>query len=88
MRVAMELNDRNIALLNKVNKIFAKNGLTELEIGERAGGSDASWVSSYGIPCIDSIGIGGERAHSVEEYALVSSLAESAKRIASIIMEL
>ena len=88
MRVAMELNDRNIALLNKVNKIFSKNGLTELEIGERAGGSDASCVSSYGIPCIDSIGIGGERAHSVEEYALVSGLAESAKRIASIIMEL
>ncbi len=88
MRVAMELNDKNINLLNKVNKIFDANGLTELEIGERSGGSDASCVSSYGIPCIDSLGIGGERAHSVEEYALISSMAESAKRIASIIVEL
>ncbi len=88
MRVAMELNDKNIELLNKINKIFAENGLTELEQGERAGGSDASCVSSYGIPCIDSVGICGERAHSVEEYALISSMAESAKRIASIIVEL
>ncbi len=87
-RVAMELNDKNINLLNKVNKIFDANGLTELEIGERSGGSDASCVSSYGIPCIDSVGICGERAHSVEEYALISSMAESAKRIASIIVEL
>ena len=88
MRVAMELNEKNIELLNKVNKIFVANGLSKLEIGERAGGSDASFVSSYGIPCIDSVGIAGERAHSVEEYAIVSSLAESAKRISSIIMEL
>jgi len=88
MRVAMELNDKNIELLNKINKIFVANGLSKLEIGERAGGSDASFVSSYGIPCIDSVGIAGERAHSVEEYALVSSLAESAKRLVSIIMEL
>lgn len=88
MRVAMELNEKNIELLNKINKIFIANGLSKLEIGERAGGSDASFVSYYGIPCIDSVGIAGERAHSVEEYALVSSLAESAKRLASIIMEL
>jgi len=88
MRVAMELNDRNMDLLSKANKLFSANGLTELEAGERAGGSDASWVSSYGIPCIDSLGIGGERAHSVEEHALVSSMAESAKRICCIIMGL
>ena len=88
MRVAMELNEKNISLLERVNKIFVANGLSALEIGERAGGSDASCVSSYGIACIDSIGIGGERAHSVDEYAVISSLPESAKRVASIIMEL
>lgn len=88
MRVAMELNEKNKALLEKCNKIFAQNGLSTLEIGERAGGSDASCISSYGIACIDSIGIGGERAHSVEEYAVLPSLTESAKRIASIIIGL
>ena len=88
MRTAMELNEKNTELLDKINRIFAANGLSTLEIGERRGGSDASNVSSYGIPCIDSIGIGGERAHSVEEYAILSSLPESAKRISSIIVQL
>ncbi len=87
-RAAMELNEKNTKLLADINKIFTANGLSTLEIGERAGGSDASNVTSYGIPCIDSIGIGGERAHSVEEYAILSSLPESAKRISSIIVEL
>ena len=84
-RKAMELNDRNITLLNKANQIFIENGLSPLEIGERRGGSDAADVSSYGIACIDSLGVGGESAHSKEEYGVLSSLAESAKRIASII---
>ena len=85
MRPALELCDRNIALLDKANALFAQNGLSTLEIGMRTGGSDAADVSCYGIPCIDSIGAGGERSHSVEEYGVIASLAESAKRIASII---
>ena len=85
LRVAMEINDRNVSLLNKANKLFVKNGLSALEIGERSGGSDASDITAYGIPCIDSIGVAGERAHSVEEYGVISSLAESAKRIAVIV---
>lgn len=85
LRPAMELNDRNIALLNKANELFAQNGLSTLEVGMRTGGSDAADVACFGIPCIDSIGVGGERAHSVEEYGVIASLAESAKRIASII---
>ena len=88
LRPAMELNEKNISLLDKCNKIFAANGLSTLEVGERAGGSDASYISSFGIACIDSVGIGGERAHSVEEYAILPSLVESAKRVASIIVGL
>lgn len=85
LRPAMELNDKNKALLDKANELFEKNGLSKLEIGMRTGGSDAADVTCCGIPCIDSIGVAGERAHSVEEYGVISSLAESAKRIASIV---
>lgn len=85
LRPAMELNDKNTALLKKANQLFVQNGLSTLEIGMRTGGSDAADVSCCGIPCLDSIGVGGERAHSVEEYGVISSLAESAKRLASII---
>ncbi|MBR2883712.1 MAG: M20/M25/M40 family metallo-hydrolase [Clostridia bacterium] len=84
-RVAMELNEKNVVLLNKINEAFIASGLSVLGIGERAGGSDASCISSYGIACIDSVGIGGNGAHSTQEYAFISSLPESAKRIACII---
>ena len=85
LRPAMELNEKNIALLNICNELFEKNGLSKLEIGKRTGGSDAADVTCRGIPCIDSIGVGGGRAHSIEEYGNIHSLAESAKRIASVV---
>ena len=85
LRVAMELVDRNIELLGKVNRTFAESGLTSLEAGERSGASDASDITHYGIPCLDSLGVEGGRAHSPEEFGVISSLADSARRIASVI---
>ena len=82
---AFEPSDRNFALLERCNEIFAANGLSKLEVGVRTGASDAAHVSSAGIPTIDSLGIRGERMHSVEEHALLSSLPESAKRLATIV---
>ena len=88
LRVAMEPCERNVNLLNIANSAFKKNGLSTLAAGKRNGGSDAADVTAFSIPCIDSLGVEGERAHSKEEYALIDSLAESAKRIASIITAL
>ena len=85
LRPAMELKESNVALLNKANELFAKNNLTTLEIGKRSGASDAADVTAFGIPCLDSLGVWGERAHSVEEYGVLDSLTDSAKRIATII---
>ena len=84
-RVAMELCDRNINFLNKINEIFRECGFSELCVGKRNGGSDAADVTTFGIPCVDSLGVKGEHAHSTEEEADIDSLAESAKRISSII---
>lgn len=84
-RTAMELSNKNIELLNKMNIIFRENGLSELVIGKRRGGSDAADVSSFGIPCVDSLGVKGEHAHSIQEEADLDSLSESAKRIALVI---
>lgn len=85
LRPAMELSDQNVRLLNKVNELFAQNGLSQLKIGTRTGASDASNVASAGIPCLDSLGVEGEHCHTIYEYGIISSLAESAKRVASII---
>lgn len=85
LRVAMEKCERNLNLLAIANEAFEKNGLSTLEVGKRNGGSDAADVTAFGIPCIDSLGVGGERAHSKDEYGVISSLAESAKRVVAII---
>lgn len=80
-RVAMERNDRNLALLDAMNRLFVTAGFSALEAGKRVGGSDAADVTVCGIPVVDSIGVQGGNIHSKDEYALVSSLARSAKRL-------
>ena len=50
------------------------------------GGSDASYVTEAGIPCLDSMGTRGGKSHSINEFAHLDSLAVAAKRIAVIAM--
>ncbi len=83
-RPAMELKESNIKILEKVNKIFEENNIQTLEGRMRRGGSDASCVTQYGIPCIDSLGTEGGGSHSKNEFAKIYSLSKAAKRIAAI----
>ena len=87
-RVAMALVQRNLELLEKINCIYEAAGLPRLKPAKRKGGSDAADVTAYGIPCIDSIGASGGSIHSPDEYAVLASLAQAAKRIASVIYKL
>jgi len=82
-RPAMERSDLNFALLDTLNRIYDENGLTKLTAQKGMGGSDAAYITRCGIPCVDSVGIIGGHVHSVREYAEISSLAESAKRLAA-----
>lgn len=84
-RPPMERCEKNEKLLEKMNAIFKDSGLSTL-LGEKVnGGSDAAYATIAGIPCVDGIGVKGDRIHSVEEFAIKKSLAESAKRIAAVI---
>lgn len=83
-RPAMPLEQRNVDLFDKINAIYGENGLPELTFTKTAGGSDAAYATAAGIPCIDSIGVYGGGTHSVREFAYLSSLAEAAKRLASV----
>ena len=85
LRVAMERCDRNVELLRIANAAFEENGLSVLEAAKASAGSDAADVTAYGIPCLDSLGVSGGRIHSKEEFAIISSLAEAAKRIVAIL---
>jgi len=84
-RVAMEKTEKNLALFDSIQRIFAENGLGELCAVERPGGSDAADMTAAGIPTVDSIGVCGSNIHTLNERAPLTSLAESAKRMAAIV---
>ena len=88
-RVAMELTDRNKELLSDFNACLEKSSLPTLTASKRTGGSDAADVTAAGIPCIDSIGVRGDKIHSAKEFGYIASLNRSAKRLvaAAIYME-
>lgn len=85
VRPAMFYSEKNVKFLEKMNEIYAENNLPVLKAGKSGGGSDAAYITQIGVPCVDSIGTEGDCIHSVNEYIKLSSLSESAKRIASII---
>ena len=84
LRPSMPITERNIELFNKMNEIYAQNGMPVLEMGMANGGSDAAYITQLGVPCVDDVGVSGGRIHSKEEFANISSLAESAKRNAAV----
>ena len=83
-RYPMELTQKNVDLLAKMNKIFADCGLPVLEGKRNLGGSDAADMTVRGIPCIDSLGTEGGDIHNVNEFIYTRSLVESAKRLATV----
>ena len=85
-RPAMEYTERNKVLLDTMNEIWRENGLDEREWTKSPGGSDAAYITQAGVPCVDNIGVAGKDGHSVRERALLSSLADSAKRMAAVIL--
>ena len=87
-RPSMPRVQRNLELVDLMNKAFKKHGLNELEPMKRTGGSDAAYFTRIGIPCIDNIGTQGGRIHSEEEFALKTSLKDSAKRIIAVALEI
>lgn len=87
-RLAMERCDRNLELADRINSILINYGIDALVPFKRKGGSDAADITSFGIPCVDSLGVEGGRIHSPEEYAYLDSLSRSAKILAVIAKDL
>ena len=61
-------NQENIKILKSVNEIFAEYSIPTLEGRMLRGGSDAAYVTQYGIPCIDSLGIKGNWEGIMNSY--------------------
>ncbi len=83
-RVFMEENEKNLNLYEKIEDIFEQNGLKRLGKTFSGGGSDASDMTYFGIPTVDGLGVYGSKIHSKYEYAEISSLSLSVKRLCAI----
>ena len=70
--------------METLNEVYEKNDLPRLAYRTAAGGSDAAYTTEAGIPTVDDVGVEGFYIHSSRECALLSSLAESAKRLAAV----
>lgn len=86
LRPAMPITDQNVALLAKINKIYATCGLPCLTSRSCLSGSDAAYTTQAGIPTVDNIGVRGHNIHSIREFAYLDSLAACAKRLAIVAM--
>lgn len=85
-RPCMPLSQKNLELLGRMNEAFEKAGLPVLDYRAALGGSDAAYITLADIPCIDSIGVEGDRGHSADEYMQLKSFASCAKRLAAVAM--
>ena len=87
-RVSMPVVQRNLDLLEQVNKILTDAGMAAMAPVALGGGSDAADVTAAGIPCLDGMGPKGGGVHSRNEFAYLASLPEAAKRVATILYNL
>ena len=85
---AMQKEERNFLLLEKMNEIYKRCSLPALTARQSLGGSDAAYITCAGIPCVDSVAVDGDFIHTPREYARVSSLLEAAKRLSAICLYL
>ena len=83
-RPAMPKTETNMALFEKMNALYREYGLSEFVARGYLGGSDAAYTTQAGIPTVDNLGTVGNYIHSLREYCLLSSLAESAKHLAAV----
>ena len=84
-RPSMPYRENNKALADRMNEIYAECGLPVLTVRKSLSGSDAAYITEVGVPTVDSIGTEGGNIHSKDEFMRLSSLAECAKRIASVV---
>ena len=87
-RVYMEETEQNLTLYERIEKILEQNGMKKLGKTFSGGGSDASDMTAKGIPTVDGLGVYGSKIHSKGEYAEISSLALSTKRLCVIALNL
>lgn len=84
-RVSMPRTEAAMALLERMNEIFAQTDLPELIPTMAPGGSDCADMVSRGFTAVDSLGIEGGGSHSIKEWARLSSLIPCCQRVGALL---
>jgi glutamate carboxypeptidase len=74
-RPPYEKNTAVAALFETARGVAASIGLDLQDCGMTGGGSDGNFTAALGVPTLDGLGIDGDGAHTLSEYALISSIA-------------
>lgn len=83
-----ERTEGNDRLLDLVNQVAAEFGLPAFGAAHPGGCSDASFMAQAGIPILDSVGVKGDGAHTLQEYAIVETMFERTMLLAAAICRL
>ncbi len=77
-RPVWEPNEGTMALYETAREICGELGF-ELGHQSSGGGSDGNFTGAIGVPTLDSLGVRGNGAHTLDEHVEVSSLVERAR---------
>ena len=64
------------ALFELARKVAADVGFDLQDCPMTGGGSDGNFTAALGVPTLDGLGIDGDGAHTLQEYGLISSIAQ------------
>lgn len=85
-RPPMEHNATMIKTFEQARRLASSIGLT-LEEGSTGGGSDGNFAAALGTPTLDGMGAVGDGAHAAHEHVIISSLADRAALLATILTQ-
>jgi glutamate carboxypeptidase len=74
-RPPYEKSAAGAGLFETARKVAAGIGLDLQDCPMTGGGSDGNFTAALGVPTLDGLGIDGDGAHTLSEYALISSIA-------------
>jgi len=86
-RPPWETSPQGQALFDRARRVGAGLGM-DLWAAGTGGGSDGNFTSALGIPTLDGLGIVGNDAHALTEWADLTSLPRRAALLAELILDL
>ena len=73
-------------LFEQARAVAAQMGI-DLHEASSGGASDGNFTAALGVPTLDGMGVVGDGAHGLGEYAVVASLPERAAWLAAVLIE-